>query len=188
MRKVYAMRCRTCGLEYTSLCGRPSNCRVCGRAEGGRKKREGQAARLLALVAAATRDQCVEWPYGRDNNGYGNAMIGRRPMKAHRAIYILLNGEVPADLEVMHACDNRGCVNPHHLSLGTHADNMRDAANKGRIRSACGEAHYKARLTATDVVAIRASDARQVDLAAAYGISQAVISSIKLRKIWKSVP
>lgn len=154
----------------------------------GRKKRERQAARLLALVAAATRVQCVEWPFGRDDKGYGNTMIGRRPMKAHRAIYILLNGDVAADLEVMHSCDNRGCINPHHLSLGTHTDNMRDAANKGRLGSYCGEAHHKARLTTADVAAIRASDARQVDLAAAYGVAQPTIAKIVARKIWKSVP
>ena len=76
---------------------------------------------------------CLEWQGYVRPNGYG--MVGT-PVEgaryAHRVAWLLVNGEIPEGQFVLHRCDNRRCIEPSHLFLGTHTDNMRDMANKGR--------------------------------------------------------
>ena len=81
-------------------------------------------------MAQATRKKngCWIWPFSRSPAGYGK--IGNR--YAHRMSFEAYIGKVPDGLEVCHQCDEPGCVNPDHLFIGTHQDNMRDSASKGR--------------------------------------------------------
>ncbi len=98
------------------------------------------------------------------------------------------NGELAPDILVCHKCDNRACVNPSHLFLGTHLDNLRDAAIKGRTLT--GEKNNRAKLTNEKVLCIRqllASGRSAHSIAPEFGVTDRVILLIKRRETWKHI-
>jgi hypothetical protein len=133
-------------------------------------------------------DGCWEWTGGVDNDGYGRIsgqVDGVRYQKAHRVAWVLHNQQpIPANMVVCHSCDNRRCVNPAHLWLGTQEENQLDKIGKGRHITVRGEAHPEAKLTEDQVRAILADARTHTEIAYDYGIKASTVSSIKTRKSW----
>lgn len=115
--------------------------------------------------------------------GYGVTWVGHRAVSAHRMAWYLANGPIPGhDVCVLHKCDNRKCVNPKHLFLGTKAENVWDMVSKGRQWRPLGEKNSQAKLTDAQAAEIASSKERNMDLASRYGVSRGLISMIKSGK------
>lgn len=96
---------------------------------------------------------CWLWTKTVTNGGYGIIGVGglRGSMRpAHRVSWCLFHGDIPDGLHVLHRCDVPSCVNPDHLFLGTHQDNMNDKMSKGRWKG--GRPRKIAKSTTTDTV------------------------------------
>lgn len=133
-------------------------------------------------------DGCWEWTAGKFWDGYGSFRVAERKQKAHRVAYQLYVGEIPEGLCVCHHCDNRKCVNPAHLFLGTSNENMRDRDNKGRVAS--GEKSGRAKLTEEQVIEARArykDGVHIVDLAKEFGVAQSTMSYIVHHLRWTKI-
>lgn len=144
-------------------------------------------------VPLAGPDECWEWQGRRTPDGYGQVrLIGvASPVRAHRLSWEIHNGPIRNALHVLHHCDNPACVNPRHLFLGTHSDNMKDMVAKGRHRGGPqGERARSAKLTPILVVEIREKAAQGVsypELSHEYGMSTSAICNVVLRRTWKHV-
>lgn len=130
---------------------------------------------------------CWLWAGAVDEFGYGRIRTGgRSKTRTHVLSYQRHVGPVPSGKVVRHRCDMPSCINPDHLIIGTHLDNVQDRVD--RKRSARGVGHPLHKLTEDDVRAIRADKRSQREIAAAYGIaSHTIIGRIKRREDWKHV-
>jgi hypothetical protein len=77
-------------------------------------------------------DDCIEWTGSVAKNGYGRLCLNGKYILAHRLVWKMVFGAIPPGICVCHRCDNRSCINPDHLFLGTGFDNMQDMVSKGR--------------------------------------------------------
>lgn len=137
-------------------------------------------------------DECWEWTGCMNSHGYGNMRDERSRMDAcHRISWRLANGNIPEGLQVCHHCDNRRCVRPSHMFLGTILDNMRDRNAKGRQWHPRGELQGGSKLTSAQVAEIKARYARgcvrQDDLATEFRVSRSNIGLIVRGKNWPHI-
>lgn len=128
---------------------------------------------------------CWKWRGSKDAQGYGQLSFGKMPIKASRASYLLFCGELKPRRCVLHKCDNPECTNPKHLFLGSKHDNLRDAAEKGRMPR--GERHHNSKLTAAKIRKILASKDLQKTIAQRFGIHPGTVSQIKRGLRWKHI-
>lgn len=189
------------------------SCLLCGTSFIPKTKRQrycsyqcsGHVNALKAILPPAERfwpkvdksGECWIWTGCVDKkSGYGKFGIGGREagcIPAHRFSWESVHGPIPDDMCICHDCDKnypvgdrsyRRCVRPSHLFLGTKKDNTQDALVKGRL--SIGEEHPPAKLTETDVLAIRArAHENQYDLASEFGVCQAQVNRIIKRQRWK---
>jgi hypothetical protein len=193
------MKCHTCEKEYESRNARKApycspKCRFVSIA----KEFDGV-------------DGCWNWPKSLTSAGYGQYVSceNGKPKHhyAHRFSFEMLNGCIDDGLNVCHSCDNPSCFNPSHLFAGTQKENIQDMIRKNRAhdRSQCskrgdehpsrtqrerlkrGSEHYSSKLKAEDVIYIRLSDKKGVELALLFGVSPAAISSVRHRKCWTHI-
>ena len=134
---------------------------------------------------------CWLWTGPTINSGYGNCRVNSVRL-AHRVSWTLEHGPIPDGLQVLHVCpdgDNKLCVNPAHLFLGTQRTNLRDAQRKGCLRR--GESHPAARLFEEEVRCIRRRYAEGGtschELGRKYGVSHEAIRKIVRKATWAHV-
>lgn len=144
-----------------------------------------EAILFNSLVLQKRKDDCWLWIGPRCKGPsliYGHFHIRDRSLKAHRVAYILENGKIPKGLYVLHSCDNPLCVNPSHLFLGTHSDNIKDCVMKGRWNRPRGENHPDATLTNRQhnkiITLGRTGRYRHHELATMFGVTRGRVSQI----------
>lgn len=126
-------------------------------------------------------DDCILWTGSIGSNGYGKRQVHGRTVGAHRAAWEEERGPIPDGLFVLHRCDNPPCCNVEHLFLGTHTDNMRDMARKGRGVVRRGVDHHSCVVTPEQVVEARKlyhGGCQQKVIAQWLGIGQSAVSNL----------
>jgi len=189
-RRLAASRrvCKQCGSTDRGADGK---CRPCKRsANEAWRRRNGIPERpklgnnfpTSFWLRVEVRRECWEWQGALDGAGYGSVWDGQRLQGAHRVAWEIFFGPLRPGQHVCHRCDNPKCVNPAHLFAGTHADNMRDMAEKGRAVS------WK--LTPKQVRRIRSLKASGVPtsrIAAEMDVTPSTVNSVVRRATWRSV-
>lgn len=165
------------------------------------------ASRFWVNVEMIPFHECWEWIAGTQGDGYGSTRNGL----AHRISWTLINGAIPSHLCVLHKCDNRSCVRPSHLYLGTDLDNSKDMVSRGHhyrggpTNPATGDRNAAslypdrvprgvksgvAKLNERDVLGIRAmalTGKTRLEIARSFMISQTNVTNIINRDNWKHI-
>jgi len=121
---------------------------------------------------------CWLWLKSFGSHGYGNAAFRGLVTVAHRLSFAAFHGQIPPGVLVQHSCDNRWCVAPNHLSLGTDATNALDKQRKGRAAK---------KLNPAIVTEIRSLDMPIRAIARRFGLSQATIQGVRRGRTWSHV-
>jgi hypothetical protein len=152
---------------------------------------------FMEKVEQISVGNCWLWKGALSSNGYGSYWLGPRGKRkwytAHKASWILHKGPVTGGLNVLHRCDNRACVNPSHLFLGTQSENIKDMVSKKR-----GNYENRARGTLNKASKLKDSDIPKIleeytlgenksALSRKYGVTRRAIHLIIENLTWKHV-
>lgn len=144
--------------------------------------------RFWRQVDRTLENGCWPWLGYLDKDGYGRFTLNRKKYQTHRFAYFLATGQEPNGSHIRHSCDNPSCVNPAHLSAGSHVDNMHDRNARGR--HAFGERNGRAKLTPDDVRSVlewRNLKASFRSIGQRLGVNERVIRDIATGVSWNHV-
>jgi hypothetical protein len=143
--------------------------------------------RFWRFVGLHSHYDCWDWNGALNKDGYATFSIQGKSYRANRFSWEMHNGEIPDGINVLHKCDNRACVNPNHMFLGSQKDNVQDAISKGRQNQSTknthlvGENHPSSKLSNHDIEVIRtvyAGGSSLSDIAKVYSVNKTTISRI----------
>lgn len=219
--------CSKCGekAEWVKLTHQCRKCIVARKKDWKRKKNKHKCAycdkdfipnssckecsvKCRILKRVSNVNDCWEWQGKITKCGYGEITINQKYRLVHRLSYEVFRGKIPEGLLVCHSCDNKKCINPDHLWVGTCKENIQDAKNKGLLPNLKGrkvseetriklknrryelpktqnENHWNNKLSNDDVLEIRKMleiGFKQYEIANRYGVNSSVISKIKTGK------
>lgn len=140
------------------------------------------SARVGFHTGPRTPTGCREWLGARDDESYAVVKGGGLSFRVSRFLVGLPKGDARV---AMHSCDNPSCVEPSHIGIGTHLDNMRDKLLKGRAQR--GEAHGMSKLTSAQVVRLRARHAEGATftaLAMEMGVNRSTVARAVAGRSW----
>lgn len=144
--------------------------------------------RAKPFVVIIKENGCwISTSHSLDSKGYVQIRQGNKLTRGHRRIYEALVNAIPKGLNVCHSCDNRACINPEHLWLGTTADNVQDKVNKDRQCKA--ENHGRVKLTTKQAKAIKRLKGiiLQKELAKRFNVTKHTIANIQRERNWKFI-
>jgi hypothetical protein len=149
-----------------------------------------EAARFWGRVQRGAGDACWLWTGSRMTRGYGQVYWGNGPKGAHRVAWELSHGPIPEGQHILHRCDVPACVNPDHLFIGTHTENMKDAATKGRLHAPRPGRQKLTDAQIDDIAALVQSGMKRYLVAARYGVSKGFVSGVMngTRRQWRQAP
>jgi hypothetical protein len=166
--------------------------------EETRIRRRTPHERFMCKVNQLPGDGCWEWTACRNSKGYGQFWDGTRVLLAH---WFLLDAYPPKGLDACHKCDNRVCVRPNHIFIGTRSDNMMDCSVKGRMSKTAhlamqgkrkvwhkGEANVIHKLTHEQAVEAKNCPRKRgvaTAMAKRFGVSVTVICGIRDGQRWR---
>lgn len=145
-------------------------------------------SRFYEKILITDKNGCMRWIAGKFPNGYGCFKLNGKSVGAHRLSYQIHKGDIPPEMCICHKCDNKWCVNPLHLFIGTINDNVQDKVKKGR--SVFGSKNGRTKLTEKDVIEIRKEINEGIDqriIAKKYKIGQTTVSHIKQNQTWRHI-
>ena len=152
------------------------------------------ADRIDALSIPEPNSGCQLW-FGTTNaRGYGLVWSNGCQRLAHRMSFQVHKGAIPTGMFVLHKCDTPACVNPEHLFLGTHKDNMDDMRAKGRSSDGrarpkvWGERNGHAKHTEKLILAVKRADGTYAEIAQIYGVSKTTVGYVKRGIQWAHLP
>ncbi len=167
----------TCG---NRVCVRPDHLTLSSNADL-------RVQRFWDKVKIGAPDACWPWQGAIMHDGYGNIKWSDGFRKAHRVAYELRYGPIPDGMMVCHRCDNRACVNPAHLFLGTNSDNLQDMGRKHRSKwDAHPEMTKITRKQAREIRQAYATGSKTIEsIEAEYGLSKSHVYAILGNQKWK---
>lgn len=128
------IKCEECGagVNKTAADLKRTQHTFCSKQCSGKWRTREKIAKFWNTVNAVDGG-CWEWTGYRNSSGYGFVCVGGKRKSASRHAMQIIRGPIDPALYVLHHCDNRLCVNPDHLYIGDHAQNMADKRNRGRV-------------------------------------------------------